>query len=540
MFRIVDDALIECGLKVGLRLEPFLWGNAKNTCIFTVEFKAYLHIKTKIVRAILLKTLALLILSLGGGLLLLTVVFNAAFLDIGEEIFGEAIGYNRSELLLSAKQICTFLLLFLPIVVWIGLIMLYSRKKTVLFLRKFGQEGSRKNMYGLLKQIQTQCRIVTLDDGKYAPRKFRKRDQAALIVGAAVVIFFCFLFLIVNYPILFDSSRMSRLDEINTFLTFSIFILSAKIIAKMSGLVVVKDGVRSQLRISNQEDLNELIEHTRQMNKWYNSVPFLFPISLVIKVTDNLWQSTVTASIAVYDIVLLDLSEPSQPIYWEYKQAKKINPERLILMADKSHFEQWLLEEKSAVEKTFQTELQQEEIFFYPMTSHDFFERIKERIEKIPKQKIDGRWEAQNLAFSIEGGQLLLEREGYVLQLDPSYTDEKNIKSLWPQFWKQALKDRLNTPKAWFKEWIGIAFIWLVVYYVLTGLFITPLVGKSAAMCWACLSVISIYILHFAGLLYQYFKIKKWLVEVVFGSERYQQEKDAILNGSTGSIQAFR
>lgn len=519
MFRGVRDALMEGGIKSRVRLTPFLCGNTNNTCIFTIEFKIFLRIKTKIIGAILLKTLVVLTLSLGGGLLLLTVVFNAALLDIGEEIFGKAIGYNRSELLLSAKRICTFLMLFLPIVLWLGLILFYSRKKTVLFLRKFGLEESRKNMYGLLKQINTQCRVVTLDDGKYAPRKFRKRDQAALIVLAVVVIFFCFPFLIVYYPIMFDSSRMSRLDEINAFLNFSIFLLSAKIITKMSGLVVMKDGVRSRLNISNQDDLNELIERTRQMNKWYNTAPFLFPISSIVRVTDNLWQSTVTASIAVYDIVLLDLSEPSQPIYWEYKQAKKISPERLILIADERHFKQWLLKEKSDVEKTFQEELQQEEIFFYPMTSRDFFETIKERIEKIPKQKIDGRWQAQNLTFSIKGGQLLLEREGYVLQLDASYTDEKNIKSLWPQFWKQALKDRLNTPKACFKELIAIAFIWLLIYYVLVGLFFTPLVEKSAAMCWASLSVIITYFLNFAGLLYQYFKIKKWLVQVVFRSQ---------------------
>lgn len=252
-----------------------------------------------------------------------------------------------------------------------------GRKKIVLYLRRFNDslsnEAMTRAMYSSLRGI---ARVVVLDDGMYRAVSLPSRER---ILGLLTWIPFFFMIVYTigigsvigsdlvtdESPTLYFSATVNCIersalvpeaDSITSFIaviptaqpnTFHTQFLEGSLltsfpIAILTWCVLLVMAVplwryifafaEAQRSITGEVDANRLVRRTRYLKGWIAAPKAFGNLATVARSSNLLWQHVVSQLAAESDVIVLDISTPSDSILWELQLCAEKYPHKLLIM----------------------------------------------------------------------------------------------------------------------------------------------------------------------------------------------------------------
>ena len=123
----------------------------------------------------------------------------------------------------------------------------------------------------------------------------------------------------------------------------------------ITGFAILLLGRRSRIRIRSDVEIRRVERQARRLTSSCRR-PLLFaPQATVVEVTYSLWQPTVLALLGHVEIVLLDISVPTESILWELRTIRANKSGRPVLLAQIDRLNGWMAESGEPDSMLFET-----------------------------------------------------------------------------------------------------------------------------------------------------------------------------------------
>jgi hypothetical protein len=262
---------------------------------------------------------------------------------------------------------------------WAGWRLFRGRRRVGLFLRKFGLADSTRALTFALATVGPRLRLITLDDAIVVPlgqpRSRRRIAVAAVVLGVVllVVIALCVYqayrsdpstntgsastalntaFTVVGGPVSPSTSPVApargdvwgtvgTLFKVLVIIFVAALLLVALVAAVAVGLIGVGGGsylaIRAAQRGATRSILTEpqITPVVRQMVR--RSRHILGPRLVVVAVAGAIWQHVVDHLAQSCDLVIIDISQPTDNLVWEVETIRTRFPGRWLLVGDEAH-----------------------------------------------------------------------------------------------------------------------------------------------------------------------------------------------------------
>jgi hypothetical protein len=291
--------------------------------------------------------------GIGGVLVALALIgvwpmIGLTFL-FGARIFGQKLEEDGSDppVWLTDRLWLTWLVVTVGTILCyrIGMRLVRGRRRTVLFLRRFGFNDATNVMTGVVRHIGGYWRIVTLDDAQIealgyseeAERRFKRFDKIMKGLGALSVwvlraLAYAAIAAAAIYAFVLWRRHQDGQDVEVDFDAIEKVIIGGLIIAGvvMAGLLlrlvfapffamassaresVVKAEGSKQVVITNSMQLPLVSQTVQQQTR-----KVISPKLIVLKVATPVWQQTVSTFAASTTLSLIDVSMVSENVLWE-------------------------------------------------------------------------------------------------------------------------------------------------------------------------------------------------------------------------------
>ena len=221
----------------------------------------------------------------------------------------------------KAAMIEEAVLLGLSIIVLLllGIQIKQTQKRFILFLRRFGfQEATRSVSYAVDKAIGTRWRVATLDDSAVASLGMEMRSRRRFIYFSLFLFFTtvtstCFFAYYDNgstYGVI--GALGLALFLATMLLLYSLFFGSFSLFSWIFQRAGKKIDRKRKWDIYLRSDIDPAI---RRISTWAKRI--FAPRLVVVKVTDDHWQTVVERLGKKASAILVDISVPSEHLIWE-------------------------------------------------------------------------------------------------------------------------------------------------------------------------------------------------------------------------------
>ncbi|HEY7223757.1 MAG TPA: hypothetical protein VH561_09230 [Micromonosporaceae bacterium] len=248
------------------------------------------------------------------------------------------------------------------VLAWLGLRLIRGRRRLGLYLRKFGYGDSTRAVTGALTSaVGRRVRVVTLDDAMVTPvpppRWRRRLAGLALIVFTGVVVYFVLWVRgggIERSVANGQHTDPGQADNIkdsfgaamgNAFadaigmavllvLIGFVMLLAGGIAVFAAGawVAAIRAGRFTRRTIDTESAIAPIATRIGALSRKIFS-PRLF----VTRVTGPIWQAAVRGLGAAADVVIIDVSHPTDPLLWEVETMKLMFGDRWVLVGAYEH-----------------------------------------------------------------------------------------------------------------------------------------------------------------------------------------------------------
>jgi WD40 repeat protein len=232
-----------------------------------------------------------------------------------------------------------------------GTVLTSLRKRSVLFLRRFGDVGMNERIKQALESyMHRNYRLVALDDSVIealgvAQGTYRKSTRLVYALVATCLLLVAGSFVMARY-----GGTSSPL-----FVAPALFVLAVPafiaFVLALPTLAFIRGRVRraSRIRVSKRDDLERLLRRVARLGRWWRAPNLIAPQAMVVSVTDDLWQKTVTDLMQLVDVVVVDLSEPTGNILWEVEQVMVNHRHKCVVIGEQERLAHALTDESLTV-----------------------------------------------------------------------------------------------------------------------------------------------------------------------------------------------
>jgi hypothetical protein len=235
-------------------------------------------------------------------------------------------------------------MLLSPIFVLIGWLIAAGRKKLILFLRRFGSETLNDAVRDLVQtRLRRRFRLVTLDDSVFSPAGARWSGLLVSLLPAAIIL----ILIISSYEGFAKIAQSELMDETpfgSALALLQVGMLALGFLALIVCLVLTFMAIRAHFaarrKIDCQKSRRKLVRKLQWLKKLVRAPSIAAPMATVITTTDAEWQPTVKTIAPLCEVVLLDLSSPSESICWELETVLT-SELHVIVLAHRDKFDQW-------------------------------------------------------------------------------------------------------------------------------------------------------------------------------------------------------
>jgi hypothetical protein len=302
--------------------------------------------------------------AVGAGLILFVVGLLAAVLPIlyvlllASSLVDDSAppGMDSSLLILAGVAV---------VATWFGLRFIRGRRRLGLFLRKFGFRDSTETVtYALAAGVGRTLRLVTLDDAMVAPvgvsRPRRWAGAWLFLLGGAAVVAGLIWFLGGG----FDAAVKGAADDavaqaggdgsledaiggifaaaIGAAIATLVILIVVMVPVAIAATVALFGGTSYLAARRAQRSATRAISDERSLAPTVRSIAArsrrIFGARLVVvAVTTALWRSAVQRLAAVADIVVVDVSQPTENLIWELAAIRTGGPGRCVLVGAHDH-----------------------------------------------------------------------------------------------------------------------------------------------------------------------------------------------------------
>jgi hypothetical protein len=215
----------------------------------------------------------------------------------------------------------------------VGTALVSGRKRTILLLRKFGDRTLSERIRASLEALlHWHYRLVALDDSTLPPigvAGSRFRRTVLLLVAAIVSVLIA-----IGALSLWIRNAGESADPIDVWTAVAALVM----LVPMGGVALLvvpsvyfaRGRVRraSHVNVADDGSLATATRKVRRQRRWLNSLSLTAPQALILNTSDALWKATLLALLPVVDVVVVDLSEPTENIEWEIAQVFERCPDK--------------------------------------------------------------------------------------------------------------------------------------------------------------------------------------------------------------------
>jgi hypothetical protein len=222
----------------------------------------------------------------------------------------------------------------------LGLRLIRGRRRLALYLRKFGHgDSTRAVTTALTSAVGRQVRVVTLDDAMVAAvgvDRTRRRLVAVAFVALAALLAWGIVWLVdfVDADGGADTGSADPLDQLFADLVLIVvvfvgLVLAASLTLFAGGvyLAALRAGRFAQRTIDTERSIAPTAARISKLSRKVFS-PRLF----VARVSSPIWTQAVQALAGVADVVIIDVSHPTDPLLWEVETMKPRFGDRWVLV----------------------------------------------------------------------------------------------------------------------------------------------------------------------------------------------------------------
>ena len=257
-------------------------------------------------------------------------------------------------------------LVMLSVLILIGLLYLTwaaasRRKRMILYLRRFraerANEALSKAMYRSLRSIG---RLVVLDDSTFRPIAIPWRERLILITSALPMLSALLLAVSlgssISGPVVLegDGSRLYQhgfinitrgwhgLDDTTTYSGRPALLdfpnaIGLWVILGLSAFAVFRaffSAWEARRTVETDADISSLIRRTRLLTSRWTAPKAFGSLATVTTVADAKWQQVVQALAEQADAIVLDISQPTDAIWWELRHCLDHHADKLLITMD--------------------------------------------------------------------------------------------------------------------------------------------------------------------------------------------------------------
>jgi hypothetical protein len=243
----------------------------------------------------------------------------------------------RNNSLLFAFSVFTF---------YLALSFAEGRKYSALYLRRFRSEVNSFVAAAIDRGVGRRFRVVTLDDERFVPievprlEKWSSRLIPVLILcGAGALAIWTIRMSInsedlavENYTQLYAVQYVRMLG----FWTWHVWCLLFILLAHRFWI-----RRHAHVRVSTVPDLVTAEFFAWKLRAWRNRSGLMAPQATIVTVTDALWRAAVIRLLRFVDVVLIDVSDPSDALAWEVTHLEQPSSPPCVFVAEATRFQAW-------------------------------------------------------------------------------------------------------------------------------------------------------------------------------------------------------
>jgi hypothetical protein len=235
-------------------------------------------------------------------------------------------------------------MLLSPALAVLGWLLAAGRKTLVLFLRRFGNEALNDAVRDLVQtRLRRRFRLITLDDSAFQPAGPRWSGLLVSLSAPGCIL----LGILLSYAGCAKVAQ-SELREETPFGEALVLIqigmaglaVLACLVCVTLAVIAVRAHFLSRRRIDGPRSRTRVVKKLRRLQWWIRAPSIAGPMATVVTTTDAEWQATVKTIVPLCEVVLLDISTPSESIGWELGVVLESGT-RVILLAHRDRLRQW-------------------------------------------------------------------------------------------------------------------------------------------------------------------------------------------------------
>jgi hypothetical protein len=296
--------------------------------------------------------------------------------------------------------------------VYTGLVLAEPRKRIVLYLRRFRSVSANQLMGQMIDTgLGRRFRVVTLDDASFRPIEIPRAERRVSVFSPPIMALASVaLFIAMAYYVVIKQLQLSASGPIPPryfgvyMIAFGQGVYDAPIWGAISGFVLVvfaflmvhrwRVRLRSRLRVRTTRDLDRCIYRVADLASWRRRPGLLAPQATVIRVVDELWQTTVLRLLEYADAVIVDVSAVTENVLWEVRTIKAHTFVPCVWIGDARAVATWRDSGEPLTVK-FSTLISQNEIVMYDLPVPGVEQRLRRdlsgALEDLPRAKFRHR-----------------------------------------------------------------------------------------------------------------------------------------------------
>jgi len=229
-------------------------------------------------------------------------------------------------------------------VIYLGLNIMSTPKRPVLFLRRFGLDVNSVVSRVIRAGLGRRFRFVTLDDGRFPPLDIPAFERWGSRLGPPIVA------AIVTAGALAVRAEYSHKGDSGGYYATATGVMAAVtgywigmfwVLVVLAWAHSLKVRWRSRFRIQTEYQLSAFHAYVRRLGLWRFRLTLLQPQAVIAKVSDALWQRSIAAISDELGLVLIDISDPTSNLHWEIERARKAGIQ-CVFIAEQASLRAWL------------------------------------------------------------------------------------------------------------------------------------------------------------------------------------------------------
>lgn len=232
---------------------------------------------------------------------------------------------------------------FMVVLLYLALNLLASRKRPVLFLRRFGLDINSVVSRVIQRGLGRQFRFVTLDDGRFPALDVPAFERWATRLGpplVAVLVVSGALVARENLSAHPASNGATQQTAAQMSLVMGYWVAILWVLLMLGWAHLLRVRRKSRYNIGTEGQLKTFLFDIRQLGRWRLRSSLMRPQAVVAKVSDALWQSCVLAVAGEFGVALIDTSDPTANLQWEIERSREMALQ-CVFIAEKGRLLSW-------------------------------------------------------------------------------------------------------------------------------------------------------------------------------------------------------